>query len=207
MLSLDIRPLINIKQPRRKSLVESRDARAAMDVEESGQTRFCEAFSGNVGEREWKPARHTILGTLPEPNGRHLVSARAGSKLEIERRKIVFTSSRASVCGRGDRPIRKKIIGHGMSILPCRFTRRSVFLNLLRTLPLFHQPARQHGGGVFLHPKVEKRADLLAEIGGMAETREFITLQRVARSGEKKLPRRLGFVVIHGASRRVRFVN
>ena len=166
-----------------------------MDVEETGQTRFCEAFSGNVGEREWKPARHTMLGTLPEPNGRHLVSARAGGKLEIERRKIVFTSSRASVCGRGDRPIRKKIIGHGMSILPCRFTRRSVFLNLLRTLPLFHQPARQHGGGVFFHPQVEKRPNLLTEVSSMAETREFITLQRVARCGEKGLPRRLGLVV------------
>ena len=45
----------------------------------------------------------------------------------------------------------------------------------------------------FSHPKIEKRANLLAEIGSMAETREFITLQRVARSGEKKLPRRLGF--------------
>jgi len=78
---------------------------------------------------------------------------------------------------------------------------QSVFLNLLRTLPLFHQPAREHGGGIFLDPKIEKRADLLTEIGGMAETREFITLQRVARSGEKKLPRRLGFAVVHGASR------
>jgi len=176
------------------------DARAAMDVEETGQTRFCEAFSGNVGEREWKPARHTMLGTLPEPNGRHLVSARAGGKLRIERRKIGFTSSRASVCGRRDGPIRKKIIGHGMSIFRERFSSESIFRRLLRTLPLFHQPARQHGGGVFLHPKVEKRADLLAEIGGMAETREFKTLQRVARSGEKELPRGLGLVVVHVAS-------
>jgi len=173
------------------------DARAAMDVEETGQGRFCEAFSGNVGEREWKPAAHTMLGTLPEPNGRHLVSARAGGKLEIERRKIGFTSSGASVCGRRDRPIRKKIIGHGMSIFSCRFTRQSVFLNLLRTLPLFHQPARQHGRGIFLDPKIEKGADLLAEIGGMAEPREFIALQRISRSGEQKLPRRLGFVMVH----------
>ncbi len=157
MLSLDIRPLINIKQPRRKSLVESRDARAAMDVEETGQTRFCEAFSGNVGEREWKPARNTMPGTLPEPNGRHLVSARAGGKLEIERRKIAFNSSSASVCGRRDRPIRKKIIGHGMSIFRARFSSESIFRGLLRTLPLFHQPARQHGGGVFTSKDREAR--------------------------------------------------
>ena len=172
-----------------------------MDVEETGQGRFCEAFSGNVGEREWKPAAHTMLGTLPELNGRHLVSARAGGKLEIERRKIAFNSSSASVCGRRDGPIRKKIIGHGMSIFRERFRSESIFRRLLRTLPLFHQPARQHGRGIFLDPKIEKGADLLAEIGGMTETREFITLQRVARSGEKKLPRRLGFAVVHGASR------
>jgi hypothetical protein len=173
--------------------VESRDARAAMDVEESGQTRFCEAFSGNVGEREWKPARHTMLGTLPEPNGRHLVSARAGGKLEIERRKIVFTSSGASVCGRRDGPIRKKIIGHGMSIFRERFSSESIFRRLLRTLPLFHQPARQHGGGIFLDPKVEKRADLLAEIGGMAETREFIISAASCAKRREETPTEVGF--------------
>jgi len=26
------------------------------------------AFSGTVGEREWKPARNTMPGTLSEPN-------------------------------------------------------------------------------------------------------------------------------------------
>src|SRR5260370_35352366 len=102
------------------------DARAAMDVEETGQTRFCETFSGSVGEREWKPARNTMPSTLPEPNGRHLVSARAGGKLEIERRKIAFNSSRASVCGRRDGPIRKKMIGHGISIFRRRCSKRRV---------------------------------------------------------------------------------
>jgi len=46
-------------------------------------------------------------------------------------------------------------------------------------------------------PLVEQRADLLPEIGGMAEAREFIALQRGARSGEKELPRRLGFLAMH----------
>jgi len=142
-----------------------------------------------------------MLDTPPGQNDHSSVSASASGKLRIEHRKIAFTSSRASVCGRGDRPIRKKVIGHGVSIFPERFSRGSILLRLLRTFPLFHQPASQHSGGVFLHPQVEKRSDLLAEIGGMAETREFVALQRVTRSGEKELPRGLGLVVVHGASR------
>jgi len=178
-----------------------------MDVEETGQRRFCEACKGDAGAGEFIGSGHALLGTVPEPNDSCSVSERAVGEFPIKRRKIVFTSSRASVCGRRDRPIRKKIIGHGMSIFRERFSSERIFRRLLRTFPLFHQPARQHGGGIFLDPKIEKRADLLAEIGGMTETREFITLQRVARSGEKKLPRRLGFAVIHGASRRVQPVS
>jgi len=60
-----------------------------------------------------------------------------------------------------------------MSILRERFSSESIFRGLLRTFPLLHQPARQHAGGVFLHPQIEKRADLLAEIGSMAEPPDF----------------------------------
>ena len=175
---------------------------AAMVVEESGQTRLCEACDGDAGAGEFIRSGRGMPRTLPGPNGCSSASARAGGTLRIERRKIDFTSSSASVCGRRDRPLRKKIIGHGMSVFPWRFSGGSVFRRLLRPLPLLHQPARQHGGGVFLHPEIEKRANLLAEICGMAQTREFITLQRVTRSGEKELPRRLGLVVVHGASRK-----
>ena len=172
-----------------------------MDDEQRGRARSGEAFRGNAGAGELRAQGHTMLDIPPGLNGRRPVSARAGGKLEIERRKIVFTSSRASVCGRRDGPIRKKIIGHGMSVFRGRSSRGSVFRRLPQPFPLLHQPASQHGRGVFLHPQIEKRPNLLAEIGGVAETREFITLQRVTRSGEKKLPRRLGFVVVHGASR------
>ncbi len=176
---------------------------AAMVVEESGQTRFCEACDRDAGAGEFIRSGREMPRTLPGPNGCSSASARAGGTLRIERRKIDFTSSSASVCGRRDRPLRKKIIGHGMSVFSWTFSGGSVFRRLLRPSPLLHQPARQHGGGVFFHPQVEKRPNLLTEVSSMAETREFITLQRVARSGEKKLPRGLGFVVVHGASRRV----
>ncbi len=172
-----------------------------MDVEETRQRRFCETFDGNVGGSERKPPEHAMLDAHSEPNDQRPVSVKTGGKLRIEPRKIGFTSHWASVCTRGDRPIRKKIIGRSISVLRERFSSRSVVRRLLRTFPLLHQPARQHGRGILLDPKIQKRADFLAEIGGMTKTRKFITLQRVARSREKKFPRRLGFVVVHGASR------
>ncbi len=173
------------------------DVAAAMLVEERRQARLGEALHWNAGARGRQPLGHMTLGARLEPSDCGFVIARASGKLWIEHRKIAFTSSGASICGRRDRPIRKKVIGHCMSVFREGFGRSNVLLRLLRAFPLLHQPARQHGRGIFLHPQVEKRADLLAEIGGMAEPREFIALQRVSRSGEKKLPRRLSFVVVH----------
>jgi len=50
---------------------------------------------------------------------------------------------------------------------------------LLRTFPLLHQPARQHAGGVFLHPQIEKRADLVARLAAWLNRRIFAHGQRV----------------------------
>jgi hypothetical protein len=121
------------------------------------------------------------LGRLPAPGDGGLVSGKPGGKLRIEQPKIAFTSSGASDCGRRDRPIRKKVIGHSRCYLRDALTGRSVFLHLLRAFPLLHQPAREHRRGIFLHPLVEKAANLFAEIGGMAKAREFKALQRIAR--------------------------
>ena len=172
------------------------DVTAAMLVEGRRQARLCEAFDRNAGARGWKPLGRMTLGTPPGPSDLVFLSAGTGCKPRMERRKMAFTLSGASVCGRRGRAIRKKIIGHGMSASRERFSRGNVFLPLLRAFPLLHQPAGQHGRGILVHPKVEKRANLLAEIGGMAETGEFIALQRISRSREKKLPRRLGLVVV-----------
>ena len=177
------------------------DATAAMFGEGRRQARWCEAISRNAGAREWQPLGHATRGTLPAPGDGGLVSGKASGKLWIEHQKIAITSRWASICGRRDRPIRKKVIGHGVSVCGESFTSKRVFLHLLRAFPLVHQPARQHCRGIFFHPLVEKGANLLAEISGVAEPREFIALQRSSRSREKKLPRRLGFVVGHGASR------
>ncbi len=171
------------------------DATAAMFGEGRRQARLCEAICRNAGAREWQPLGHTTLGTLPAPADCGLVSGKASSKLWIGHQKIAITSRWASIRGRRDRPIRKKVIGHGMSVFRERFTRNRVFLHLLRAFPLVDQPSREHCRGIFFHPKVEKGDNLLAEIGGMAKTREFKALQRSSRSREKKLPRRLCVVV------------
>ena len=173
------------------------DVRAAMPFEGERQARLCEASNRNAGARECKPIRHTTPGTIPGRGGHGVVSEIASGKLQIEHRIMAFTSSGAPVCGRHNRPLPENIIGHGMSVFRERFTRCSVLLRLLRVFPLLHQPARQHGRGIFLHPKVEQRANFLAEIGGMVEPREFKALQRVARSREKELPRGLSFAMVH----------
>src|SRR5260370_1006267 len=170
---------------------------AAFVVEGRRLARAGKPFKGNGEAGELNLWQRPALGTFPGTSDIGCVSGGFGAVLRIERRKMAFTSSVASVCGRRDRPIRKKIIGHGMSVFRKSFTCGSVFLRNLRAFLLFHQPARQHGRGIFLDPKVEQRAYLLAEIGGMAETREFVALQRVSRRGKKKLPRRVSFVVVH----------
>jgi len=68
-------------------------------------------------------------------------------------------------------------------------------------LALLDQPAGDHGVGVFVEPLVEQGRDLLAKIGRVVEAREFVALQGVAGSGEKKLPGWLGAIGVHGALR------
>jgi hypothetical protein len=174
-------------------------AGAVMFAEERRRARCCGAFEGNAWSSGRELLVHTALATPRGPIGFGIVSEKVAGKLLMERRKMAFTSSGAPICGRRDCPIRKKIIGHGMSVFRKSIGRRNALLRLLRAFPLLHQPPRQHGRGILLHPKIQERANFLAEIGGMAETREFVTLQRVARSGEKKLPRRLGFAMVHAS--------
>lgn len=105
----------------------------------------------------------------------------------------------AAICMRSGRLLREEIIGHRMRGLTVRLARRStVIFAIRRAFALLHEPARQHGRGVFFHPGVKQLPNLLAQISGMAKSREFVALQRIAGSREQKLPRRLGFVVRQG---------
>jgi hypothetical protein len=170
---------------------------AAMFVEGMRRAWLGEACGGDAWAGEWQRFRDSVLDTPPEPGGHGYGRAEGRSKTRVEYRQIKFTSRGASVCLWRGRAIAKKIIGHAVSIFRESVHGGGVFVRLLRTLALLHQPAGQHGGGVFLDPKIKKSADLLAEIGGVAEAREFVALERVSRCGEQELPRRLGFVMVH----------
>jgi len=173
------------------------DVRAAMFFGGDWRARYCEALDGSAGACGWRLPAGATRATPPGPIGHGFAGGKESRKSQLQRRLMAFTSSGASVCGWRERSIRKNIIGHGMSVFPERFSSGNLLLRLLRAFPLLHQPARQHGRGTFFNPKVEKRADFLAEIGGVIEPREFKALQRIVRSGEKKLPRGLGLVAVH----------
>jgi len=109
-----------------------------------------------------------------------------------------LASRRAARCWWRSGLLREKIIGHSVRSIEPRFRPGDRVRDLRRTLALLHQPACQHSRGVFFEPLIEQSADLLSEISGVAQTCQFIRLQRVARSRQKKLPRRLGLVAGHG---------
>ena len=104
-----------------------------------------------------------------------------------------------------DHSIRQKIIGHRMAV--CGRLGGGCVHGVLRfrgkngALALLDQPTGNHSVGVFVEPLVQKGRDLFAEIGSVAKPREFIALERVARSGEKELPGWLGAVRGHGILR------
>lgn len=104
--------------------------------------------------------------------------------------------------------IRQEIIGHRMagggSGWRGRFGRGFGAGGANGALALLDEPAGKHGVGVFVEPLVEEGRDLLAEVGGMAEAREFVTLESVAGSGEQEFPGRLGATGVHlGLSYRI----
>ena len=94
-------------------------------------------------------------------------------------------------CGRRSRLIREKIIGHGFaaSIAVCRRSLRH------RVLALAHQQSRQQRRGVLFQPRIQQLGDLLSQIGGVVQAREFVTLQGIAGSGKQELPGGLSFVI------------
>jgi hypothetical protein len=118
---------------------------------------------------------------------------------------VVGCRSRAGAkIGRRARLIREKIIGHDLRGFAPGISRRAAVaicrggydrLAGRGAFALLHQPTCQHGRGVLFEPGIEQLRDLFAEIGSMAQTRKFVTLQRIAGRRQKKLPGRLGFVI------------
>jgi hypothetical protein len=107
----------------------------------------------------------------------------AGSEREIVTsrscRKNALRSGDAAGDRRGERLvddlIDEKIIGHRMWV-GSGAAGWGLAIFLLVAVAMFHEPTGQHGAGVFVEPLVQQGADLLTEIGGVAEASEFIGL-------------------------------
>jgi hypothetical protein len=175
-----------------------------------GEARECERLVGEAAARaaglsgangRRAPRRFPGGSLLPAGNG-------LGAGFSVH---VLGRGSRASAkFGRRCRLIREKIIGRdaagfasprtGCSPLVHACGGRRAFTPLVRRrlFAFLHQQARQHGRGILLKPGIQQLHDLFAKIRRVAQPRELVALQGIAGGGEKKLPRRLGFVGAHG---------
>jgi len=160
--------------------------------------QWCAAPAGMTTALALRSLGHAAQGTPVRRGAGWSRSVASSLKLKWWPRNCALDSRRAARCWWRSGLFREKIIGHSVRSIEPRFCPGDGVRNLPGMLSLFHQPARQHGRGVFFEPLVEQGTDLLAEIGGMTQARQFVGLQRIARCGQKKLPRRLGPIAGHG---------
>ena len=175
-----------------------------------GEVRECGRLGGEAGARA-AGLSFAAVRRAPRrfPGGSLLPAGRGpgtGFSVHVLGRRL-----RASAkFGRRCRLIREKIIGRDVAGFVSRLTgrsplvhasgRRRAFAPLVRreVFAFLHQQARQHGRGILLKPGIQQLHDLFAKIRRVAQPGELIALQGIAGGGEKKLPRRLGFVGAHG---------
>jgi hypothetical protein len=132
--------------------------------------------------------RSTRLGSAAGWGVGGIFSSRTAFKLQ----NPCEISGWAPVYGLRGGSIRKKVIGHGMPAVVAGLAFRKQVGTPRRPVALLQEQASQHGGGVFVDPLVNEGRDLLSEIGGMRQTRQFKALKRVPRSREQELPGWLG---------------
>ena len=140
-------------------------------------------------------------GTPPGPLAANVIGAkkRITSKSRKQRADENSGMSAGTIVWNG--PVHQKIIGRSETA-GTRFLRSSVLDGRgIGAISLLEEPASHLGGGLFLEPLVEQSGDLLAQIGGVGKTGEFVGLQRIAGRGEKKFPGRLGAKLGHNILR------
>jgi len=147
-----------------------------------------------VGSTPFRPCR--ARGSLDTFRKTGWFSPRRGGERSVAAARNVWANE----------SIRQKIIGHRMAVGGYRpgagLIRRSLYVGGAHiALAQLEEHASDHGVGIFIDPLIEERVDFLAHIGGVTEAGEFVALQGVAGSGEKKLPRRLSAVGGHVALR------
>lgn len=148
-------------------------------------------FGASATPREMPRLQLFAAGAVLRRTARHVPRGEDVGDTSIRNPKIGCTSCGTAIDSGRPGSIRKNIIGHRMTVRRKYFFGWSGFQRPGRPFALLNQQARKHGTGVFFDPLVKQRANFLAEIGGVAETREFVALQRISRSREKKLPRGL----------------
>jgi len=159
-----------------------RDVVAASARWETRRTPFADGWAGTL--------RRAKVGD------NFIAAFRAGAGLQLQKRDA--RSAVPSICGFRDVPIRKKVIGHSGDV------RRLLFgacrdVSAARGAFALLQKQPGHGGaGLIGHPLVHQRANLLAQIGGIGEARQFKGLQRSFRGRQQKIPRRLVQAAGHG---------
>src|SRR5215472_125224 len=149
--------------------------------------KLCDRLPGRLRTPLRRLARGKLSGAL-------------AAKTSIHFPGISLTSSRTVICVRPGGAIRKNIIGHGTAARREQLFGSTGIRCARGAFALLDQQAREHGAGIFFEPLIEQGVDFLFQIGSVSKAREFVALQRVARSREQELPRGLGLGTEHGAS-------
>src|SRR5579862_3670022 len=155
------------------------------------------AASGASQKRSGANQREAVTA-LPGSGQRSAeeLSSRFAPQIGAGQRKVLRTTvSTAPSSG----TIGQKVIGRGWRGAIAWHTRvRHLAYRGRLAFALLHQPARQHGRTVLLHPLIHQGHNLLAEIGDVPQTGQFVALQTVTRSRQQELPRRCGAGNVHG---------
>jgi hypothetical protein len=180
---------------------------AAAEAGDVETRRCCGAGSGATAARYLATAKRYLapaangesvfgLGDCTPPRQRFVENLLdvCRYKTPLRTRKRAIAPLPWAMHGRRTRTIRKNVIGHDMPVFGARVGRR-FHLARRQSFGVLHQPAGEHRSGILLEPAIEQLGDLLPKICGMAQAREFVALQRVARGREQELPGRLGFVM------------
>ena len=170
-----------------------------------GETRECGRLADGLTSRVVGQLGAMVHRTPRRVLGESALPAETGPQIGWPALVLSCGSRTTAKFGPCARSIREKIIGRSMcGLTSCVEGRRPLVFGcralagLARrggVLALLHQPARQHGRGVFFQPGIQQLSDLLAEIGRVTQAGKLVTLQGIARRRMQELPRRLGFVI------------
>jgi len=160
--------------------------------------RWCEAAALVAGATRWSGIPRVARSELRRLARAAGALGETSTDAAILARKTGVTSQSIASVRRRSRRIREKIIGHGWGVRAPQIGVVQGIRALDGGGALLHEPASEHGRGVFFQPLIHQRGHLFAEIGGVRQAREFVALQRVFRCGKQELPRRLGRVAGQG---------